>query len=344
MKKDSHYVPRSYLRRWAGPNGAVARYRTLVSNPHVPEWTWPPVAGVAWQEHLYTNLDVQGADNDDFERWFDREFEEPAKPVIDRVIARDRLTPTDWDTLARFLAAQDVRTPSNFLDFKSRAEREYPALIRDSLASSVSELEAALEEGRQIEPEPPPEGPRIPSRVRIEPPTDSHGKARLLHEVVIGRGLWLYHVHYTLTNTIRALRNHRWTVLRAPPGMQWITSDDPVVKLNFERSGRYNFRGGWASSGTDIFMPLSPTHLLFTTVGRKPPERDHVVSTDDALRLQRIIAEHSFRSVFATAPVDDVRAWRPRVENDAQYRAEAKRWQAWHAEQSGAERALLEGA
>ena len=42
------------------------------------------------------------------------------------------------------------------------------------------------------------------------------------------------------------LLKHRWTILHAPPGISWPTSDNPLIKLNYQDSSNYDTEGGWA--------------------------------------------------------------------------------------------------
>jgi hypothetical protein len=41
------------------------------------------------------------------------------------------------------------------------------------------------------------------------------------------------------------------------------------IPLNYYARGRYDFKGGWGNKGTEILLPLSPHHLLYTRVGHR---------------------------------------------------------------------------
>lgn len=111
VTRNNHYVPRSYLKRWADEIGRVWSYRVLVSHRNVPLWKQRSTKGLAYHEHLYTRLIATG-ETDDIERWLNNEFESPAQESIDKAVSNGRLAATDWEKLVRFLAAQDVRTPA----------------------------------------------------------------------------------------------------------------------------------------------------------------------------------------------------------------------------------------
>jgi hypothetical protein len=163
---------------------------------------------------------------------------------------------------------------------------------------------------------------------------------KLQANVIIGRGLWLFSLKHLLTKTVNALLQNRWTILRPPDGLTWFTSDDPVVRLNYCADGRYDFKGGWGNSGTEIMLPISPWHLLYTKVGRRPPIRGEIPTMEQAATLRRFVAEHAHRMIIATAPDDTAQELRPRTVSSEQFRSERERWRHWHEDQSSAERGL----
>lgn len=342
FRRDHHFVSRVYLRRWASSHSQKTWvYRTLVSAERVPKWVEKFIRGVAYHSHLYTSL-IAGQESDQMERWLAEEFEAPAAEALEQVTNEGRLRPDDWERLVRFLAAQDVRTPTRLIEYLERGRTEIPQMIEESMRESVRELGSALEAGKPLPKRP--EGPStegFPLRVtkQLEPGAE---EGTLKGAVVVGRGMWLYHMRLLLTRTIRVLHGHRWTVLRAPPEMSWFTTDNPVVRLNFTTADQYDFKGGWGSPGTDIFMPLSPRHLLFTQVGTRPPDRGTVLSRDKAGLIRRFLAESADRLIFAHVPDPEVERLRPRVISAEMVKSEKEQWEQWHEDQCRAERRLME--
>lgn len=158
---------------------------------------------------------------------------------------------------------------------------------------------------------------------------------------MIGRSLWLFSLKHTLTETIDALYQQRWTILTPPDGLSWFTSDDPVIKLNFYGNGKYDFKGGWGNRGTEIILPLSPRHLLYTMVGERPPRRGEMMARAHAGMVRRFIAEHAHRKIFARSPEAEVPEVRPRTIDRDRLLAENKQWARWNEEQSTAECNLM---
>lgn len=336
--RNNHYVPQTYLKHWGDTDGRVWAYRVLVSHPNVPLWKPVSVKGLGYHAHLYTRVVASGL-TDDVERWLASDFETPAGAVIQKVVDDASLTAQDWSNLIRFLAAQDVRTPARLMEMLQRWHQTLPKLMEETLEESVQKLETSRREGKPLDRSRHINAEYFPVRVTTElVPGERQGILRA--ETVVGRGLFLFNLKHLLTKTVNALLAHKWTVLRSPKGIAWLTSDDPVVRLNFHNPTRYDFGGGWGSAGTEIFLPLSPRHLLYTKIGTRPPPRGTVVSTEFASWFQRFTIEHAHRLVIAAVPEVCVSELRPRIVDSVAYGAEVEQWKRWHKEQTVAEQNL----
>lgn len=339
VRRKNHYVSRGYLKRWALSSGRLWVYRILVSHPNVPLWKQGSPRGVAYHSHLYTRI-VTGKETDEVERWLDQEFEAPAQEALDKAVSDARMTPEDWTRLIRFVAAQDVRTPARLEEQMRYWRRTGPALLDDTLQKSVQELEKALRSKGILSKRRFSEDYGLPVRVfRKDDPKRGSG---IVVEIAVGRSLWLWGIRRLLQHTVKVLLKHRWTVLHAPEGLSWFTSDNPVLRLNFSSPTRYDFDGGWGSKGTEIIVPLSPTHLLYTQIGKRPPIRGTRMPKDEARWVRRFIAEHAYRQVIAHEPDHEVAELRPRLVDADMYRRERQQWDGWHQDQSKLETELID--
>lgn len=335
FREDSHYVPHLYIKSWSSSHKRVWTYRVLVSHDRVPLWKESSIRGIAYHAHLYTGI-VAGEESDEIEKWLDREFESPAAEPLEKAISDRPLTASDWIYLARFVAAQDVRTPARLMENLKRWTKILPGLIENTLKDAVRELELARETGQAIPAPKTSKKNAIPFRLTTEiEPGQKLGK--LKGETIAGRGLWLFGIRHLLTQTVNVLTKHRWTILKAPAYTNWFTSDDPVIRLNFHNYDKYDFQGGWGSPGTEIMLPLSPQHLLYTQVGKRPPQRGEILRTDRAAMIRRFIAEHAHRMIFAKEKDNDVPKLRPRIVNPQLFKDEEHQWHKWHEEQTAAE-------
>jgi hypothetical protein len=335
LRRDNHYVPKLYLRQWAH-DGLIPTYRLLVPSENVPLWKKQSLKGIAFHQHLYTYLAGQ-EETDEFERWLDSEFESPAEEAIRRVVQEDRMSPEHWRRLVRFAVALDVRTPARLRQFILRQNESLPALMESSMRRSIQNLEAAARRNEPI-PRPTNDSDALSIfKISIEAIADGGGQAKA--ETIVGRRLWIWQMRHLLTKTLGRLPAHRWTILHAPAGMSWPTSDNPLVRLNFQDSKNYDFGGGWGVKNGDILLPLGPKHLLYTCIGNKVWSRGTTPDTKTAQLMRRIIIEHADRYVFSSEP-DDVHSIRPRLVCPSTYKNELASWQRWHHEQCQAEREL----
>lgn len=337
--RDNHYVPCEYLKRWTSSDRKIWAYRILVAHENIHLWKKTSIRGIAYHSYLYTRM-VAGHESDEIEKWLEREYETPAEDALQKATSGGRLMPSDWKVLVRFLAAQDVRTPARFVDNLPRWNKTMQDILDKTFQKSIQNLESISSRGEKLPSAESSLMEYFPLSIKTETiPGEELGTLKV--ETVIGRGLWLYEMKHLLTNTANILHQHRWTILSPPEGTKWFTSDDPVVRLNFHDLKKYDFGGGWGSKGTEIFMPLSPNHLLYTQVGNRPPNRGTSFSSDQAELIRRFIAEHAHRIIFAIEPDSNVPKLRPRIINANIFRDERMQWSKWHEEQTVAERNLM---
>jgi len=328
-----------YLEPWEDSDRQVWTYRLLVAHEKVPPWKLRSKKALAWHSHLYTQI-VTGHETDDIERWFDREFESPAKEPLTKALSDAQLTTDDWKRLVRFLASQDVRTPASFFQKMKRWDETLPALLKETMEKSLKKYEEATKTGQPPLPPPPTEDREgLPLRVTVR--RDPSGGGELGVEMLGGRKLWLWTIKRAL-NKARVLHGHRWTILRPPKGMTWFTSDNPVIRLNMVSPTNYNFNGGWSSVGTCIFMPLGPEHLLYTQVGKRPPLRGERMTEEHAALVRPFTAEHAWRMIFAYEQETDVPTLRPRIVDPEEIHREREQWSTWHEQQVLAEQEMDE--
>ncbi len=339
LHRNNHYVPCEYLKAWESSSGRAWLYRVLVSHGNVPLWKEKSIRGIGCHTHLYTRLAVGGA-TDEIEKWFDHEYETPAAEVLQKVVADSRLQPSDWRVLIRFLSVQDVRTPARLVEFLKRWYASYPDFLQTTLEKSVEKLVSIKNRGEEINIMPSSPSDNFPIRVTTEKqPGQEYGTIKV--ESVVGRALWLFSIKCLLSKTAEVLQQHRWTIMAPPKGVEWFTSDDPVVRLNYYNQGKYDFGGGWGSKGTEIFMPIGPKHLLYTQVGSRPPRRGTQFSPEQTKIIRSCIAEHAHRFIFASKPDTNMAILRPRTISAELLKDENTQWSKWHEEQADAEKKLL---
>lgn len=341
---DNHFVPQFYLKRWSKDGHRIWCYRILVPQAKVPEWKLKSIRGIAYQRDLYTSM-VGGQEIDEFERWIESEFENPAQDTIERVLHGDTLSSSDWERLVLFLASQDVRTPQSYFESIMRWYKKLPKIFQQIIEQSVQEFEEAAKTGRKLKIRQTTEKQYFTDafHVKVNPharPETNQGEIKV--KVASGRRLWLESQHHLLEKTAKVLLSHHWSIAEAANDTEWFTSDHPVVRVNYYGEGKYDLKGGWGKEGCNLLMPISPKHLLFTEIGKNLPNR--FVFTDRlTYEIKRFIAERAYRSIFAHKRMPEVKQLRPRIINLQMYREEQEVWRNWHNDQCKIEQDFDEG-
>ena len=332
LARDSHYVPQATLRRWSDDGTHLYAYRILVSSPNVPEWRRRPIRGLAYRRDLYTVFGG-GEELDDFERWLSSNYEQPGLEAIDKLVRRARLTPGDWRSMARFVAAQDVRTPLNFIESMRRWNQQIPEILDRTLQESINRFEEASAKGVALHPTSEQSEFSNLLEINIEPPAvPGSDLASVQATVTIGRHFWIASMRHLLTGVAETLCRHRWSVIEPADDQEWPLMDQPVLKLNYYRPGQYDFDGGWGNPGTEIMMPVAPRHLLYVQVGKKIANRFSLALHDTSL-VQQLLVKRTHRWVFGRRPLHWVADVRPRTVDRDQLAEEASAWKGWHRDQ-----------
>lgn len=328
----SHSVPEAYLRGWSDDGVHVLARRLLVPVESYPDWQRARIRSLAVYEHLYTTA-YNGVASDELERWFNEAFESPAAEAIAKVRSNARLNTSDYHRLIYYLASLDVRTPVSYIEHQRLWEREMPQLMDDVMQGAKHQLERAATEGIPLPRPTDPEDNPIPLTVTID--RDAPDGPRIKAQVVLGRELWIHSIRRILRGIVSVLKNHQWHIVRPHHGYAWPTSDHPVLRLNFNSVDEYDFGGGWGNKGSEILLPLSPEHLLYTQVGHRHSGQFRFSESQTRLVL-RFLAERAHRWIIthpdSPRPPNDRHR---RVDKEA-FHEEERAWIEWHDSQSRA--------
>ena len=221
------------------------------------------------------------------------------------------------------------------MESTERWQKTLPELLQKTIKESVRRIENNENGDLDIESKSPTrEGtPRLfEDLLEIETISSAEsetGQGYIKAQITAGRKLWLQSQKLALTKTISALKNHKWCIVRPARGHQWFTSDHPVIKLNYYGEGNYDLKGGWGKKGGNIFLPISPKHLLFTEIGDDMPDR-LTFSPAQTKQLQSLIAERAMRWIFADRPLKLVAKLRPRHVDPEAFKQERRELENWH--------------
>ena len=141
----NHYIPRFYLKNWSLDGKTIQTYSILVSNSKVPYWTQQSIKNSAVWSDFYTRIEGD-KEIDDFEHWFDREFETPAKPVFDKLLNGQKISYEESVVLSHFVFAQYVRTPAAYLRLTEQNIKLFPKILEETTAKINREAEKIRKE------------------------------------------------------------------------------------------------------------------------------------------------------------------------------------------------------
>ena len=292
---NQHFVPQMLLRRWANDKDEVWMYRTLVSHASVHDWRRVSVKTAASQRYFYGQ--------DGFENDVNGRIESAAAPAIEAAVGGARIIPEHWKNLIAFVALQLMRTPKAFLKIAQIMRDDFVPFVKASVeeASRLGHVPSA----------PAVYDPNHPMKVYRDPES---GATTIAAD--IGPEGWRGVVRNEVDNFAERMFQHRWTVLRTPPGRDLYLSDEPAIS---------------SPDNPEVFLPLSPHHLLYTDVqsGRMLP-RGTRISVHDVDRFNTRIAQSANLAVFAVDRRDTLPRFRPRTVDPEGYVREVDYWRKFH--------------
>lgn len=326
LSRDNHYVPQMYLKAWANENKIWA-YSLLVSDPKVPHWKKESIKNTAFRKDLYTNIGNNNNESDTIEHFLDKNFESPAMIPLKKAIEGSSLSKDDLIILSRFVASQCVRTPAWYIKNLKQWGNTLPQIFEDTLNKLANEMSNMDINDIKLN--------KSSINTNYFPlKVTRTGKVVDDKELIevnsyIGKSMWFFAINHILTKTCTLLNKHNWRVITAAPGISWPTSDDPVICLNFYNNNNYDFNGGWDNEGSEIILPISPTKILYTQVGKDCRLKQFDLKTSHLIK--KLIIEHAHRKIYCNSPQKNMRNLRERVEDPLIFKEEETMLKNWYS-------------
>jgi hypothetical protein len=298
---DSHYVPKAYLARWSQNGRTVWEHKLVVPHERYPLWRAAPLREACMRRYVY-DTQIPGLARDHFEAWFQREVETPAYNALRRLENDEKLSRSEMDDLVRFAIAQDLRTLKDREKYDALIKHEFPIIAERAIKAAVRAYNPRLVPTLERNSRNPPSDESPLFNTKIVPNADG---ASIEVSLLAGASLWMQRTKRLVREFLAKASRHDWQILQPYPGRKWPTSDHPLVR--FERRQGVAIHGtGWFRRRTEVFLPLTPQHALYTIVGVKPhiPVFATLADTHLFVRLMvvRLMVGHAYRSVFATEP------------------------------------------
>lgn len=335
ITRDNHYVPRFYLKGWSANGSTILTYDLVVKNERVPHWKHCQIKSMACWRDFYSQT-ADGVVSDAFERMLNSEYETPSIRAFEKVKKNEYVERKDIDSLVNYLVAQMVRTPQWYLSMAKLESALFPEVatkaVREVLDRCSTEWQckdgSACEDGLEES-----SSARLSIPIKAELTKDG---GPVVVESYSGRTSNLAFATRVLDGVVgNTIRSCCWTVQRCPEGYFLPTSDNPVVVAGSLGSGGLGIEAGAGVRGTVIFMPIDPSHLLFTVRGFTPQRIEsafwELLSTGEIVKL---ITLNATRYIFARCPIQEVERIRSRIADAEYWKELEKERKEWHDIQS----------
>lgn len=276
-----HYISRFYLKGFA-ENGRVAVYNrtTGIVNSLAPK-------NAAVLEHPYTFIDESDRRRFELEALFGI-VESRAGTALKAALCRSPLSFEDREYLALFVAMHAIRTPAAFAESRivlEEVEHAMLKLIISSEGAAYKLLKESTPNGASDE-----ELRRLAATLS-KMVDGNHFRISVPDEAARASSL------KTWDTVARALFDRDWTVVHAPIGCEYITSDSPVVLSPLRDTEHLPL--GYGSLHTHVLFPLSrTTALVMNGDGRRLRHVD--VRSEQVERFNSAVAADCYRCVIGS--------------------------------------------
>jgi hypothetical protein len=300
-----HYVSRFYLKGFA-QNRRVAMYdrTTGVVDSLTPK-------NAAAIEHFYTFIDESDRRRFELEALFGI-VESRAGTALKSAVCRSPLSFEDREYLALFVAMHAIRTPAALAESRSVREKAEHARLQLTVSSEAAAYKL-LKESKPADTSEA-ELRRLAAKL-FEMVSGNHFRINVPDEAARAAAL------KTWDTVARTLFERDWTVVHAPSGSEYITSDSPVVLSPLSNTEHLPL--GYGSLHTHVLFPLSRTAALVMN-GDERRMRHADVRPEQVERFNSAVAADCYRYVIGssadllhktTAPLNLTGTrWAPRVD------------------------------
>jgi uncharacterized protein DUF4238 len=238
----------NYLARFTDPGGFLWQYE--LDSGRVCRLA-PKDAGV--EKYLYAPEVGPEPHDDTMEVALAEEIDGPGSACIGKLIAGDSLTQEDRAQFSMYLAVMERRIPAQ----RDNVHRTVARSIRiqmQLLAAHPEALKAHVRDFLAREGEPYTEERfqevwEFMARGEAPPPSKAY---------------WL-NILAASDDTAHTIETLRWLIVTAPDGVEFITSDRPIIKVLTSRDVPAIYGGGWLSPSAESTFVLDPSHCLVLT-------------------------------------------------------------------------------
>ena len=288
--KKHHRVPRTYLANFCGSDGRLWIYDTRGDEPrsNIPE-------NEAVETDLYSVIRKDGTRDTQIEEGL-AQIEDVGAPVLQKVIGGAMLEDQDRFDMSALLASIHLRSDTmrqQFADFEGRTL----ALAGKMLVSHDGAWESYVKHQAK-------RGKTLTDQDRQRQSEFINDPSR--YEIHLRKDGLMVPLG-TISTVAKLLYRMNWTIMTAPQGEFFVTSDNPAVLFITGPEGKSFYRGGFGSKGAEFTVPLSPTKLLLAH-WIDDVAAEHPCDRETVRRLNRMRAAYAEHAIYADRKSDGL--WR----------------------------------
>ena len=333
----NHYVPKFYLRRWSSNGNSIWDYRVVVDNDREKYWKTTSLKATATWDDLYTQH-IDGADDDSIEDYLCNHFESPASEVLKKLDCGHALSARDFAVLADYWLIQSLRTPAFMRKSAELTEELFDSVVKNTVVSVKHQLmnkKSNLPIRKVLSQSA--EGPFPQQPLEVELSSESQ---EITVRMSTGRNGYLASMD-SLINGVTGASVHscNWSIVRAPVGSHFYTSDNPAIAFGLSTDGSVIVDGlGLGQRNVYLALPLDMHKVLLTRVGSAPLSIPYMLTRESVVLINEAICKSAFRHIYSNAKDDSVRRIRPRLVDRSFVKEEMSIRKAWNEDQAGLER------
>lgn len=333
----NHYVPRFYLRRWSSNGNSIWDYRVIVEDEHAKCWKTTSLKSAATWDDLYTQH-VDDEDDDSVEDYLCDHFETPTSRVLEKIDGGRALSARDFMILADYWLIQYLRTPAFMMQNVRLTESLFDSVVNNTV-ESVSKQLMDKDERQHMR--------RVANKT-VRNPFPQHPIEvelnRESREITVrtstGRSGYLATINSMLNGMVgNHVRSCNWSIVHAPVGSHFYTSDNPSVVFGLRVDGSVAVGDmGLGQRNADLVLPLDAQKVLFAQVGSSSLACPPVFSKRQVNVINEAICKSAFRHIYSRKKDNLVCRIRPRAVDGGLVRDERNLRKSWNQDQAKLER------
>ena len=214
-----HYVPQGYLRGFTETNSSL-----FVANKEYGSIRPTSPKGVGYIKDFYTVDTIDEKDSTEVEESFGK-VETICIPLLEKLVNARDLPNAEWADVAIYMALQYGRTPHMREKMDSTALISVNDYIKETLAEALNDpIKYAELERDFLE-----KHPDKPQAITRDTLSKMVLGPRIISDFHLDNGTYVQSVFRIAWEIADTLLKRHWTILHAPKGSSFITTDNPVT-------------------------------------------------------------------------------------------------------------------